>query len=131
MYKRQHRYFQIIDDTGVYISDSSNVNSFAQDVNVWEEMKRYEIADGITIEEIRENVENGEKGEFYFSYKGKGRYVTYEPLGINNWYVFSVLVEEYLTDYVMQIERIFSYLLWGIPVSYTHLKSWNMKSVKK
>ena len=112
--KTSHRYFQIIDDTGVYISDSSNVNSFAQDVNVWEEMKRYEIADGITIEEIRENVENGEKGEFYFSYKGKGRYVTYEPLGINNWYVFSVLVEEYLTDYVMQIERIFSYLLWGV-----------------
>lgn len=112
--KTSHRYFQIIDDTGVYISDSSNVNSFAQDVNVWEEMKRYEIADGITIEEIRENVKNGEKGEFYFSYKGKGRYVTYEPLGINNWYVFSVLVEEYLTVYVMQIERIFSYLLWGV-----------------
>ena len=51
---------------------------------------------------------------FIVSYKGKGRYVTYEPLGINNWYVFSVLVEEYLGDYASEIEKLFFSMLWGI-----------------
>lgn len=86
---RFHRYFQIIGDTGLYISDSGNVNSFAEDLNIWRELKRYKISDGITVEQIKKTVEQGRAGEFHFSYKGKGRYVTYEPLGINNWYAFS------------------------------------------
>ena len=61
---RSHRYFQIIDDTGLYISDSGNVNSFAEDLNIWKELERYEIADGITVEQIRENAESGRSGEF-------------------------------------------------------------------
>ena len=59
-----NRYFQIIDDTGLYISDSGNVNSFAEDLNIWKELERYEIADGITVEQIRENAESGRSGEF-------------------------------------------------------------------
>lgn len=111
---RAHRYFQIIDDTGLYISDSGNINSFAEDLNIWEELKRYKISDGITVEQIKKTVEKGQVGEFHFSYQGKGRYVIYEPLGINNWYVFSVLVEEYLGDYTAKIETIFFGMLWGI-----------------
>lgn len=49
-----HRYFQIVDDSGRYISDSNNINSFAQDKNIWEELKRYEFSEGITAEEIQE-----------------------------------------------------------------------------
>lgn len=112
--KDSHRYFQLIDDTGLYISDSNNVNSFSREENVWSELKRYEISDGVTIEQIRDNVENGKSGRFHFTYQGEGRYVTYEPLGIKNWYVFSVLVEEYLGNYVRNIENVFSYLLWGV-----------------
>lgn len=109
-----YRYFQIIDNNGVYISASSNVNSFAKSPNLWEEMQRYDFPEGTTIEEIQSNVENGESGYFHFTYNGEGRYVTYEPLGINNWYVFSVLVEDYLVDYINEIEHIFSLLLSGV-----------------
>lgn len=111
-----YRYFQIIDNNGEYISASSNTNSFAQSSNLWEEMERYDFPEGTTIEEIRNKVENGESGYFHFTYHGEGRYVTYEPLGINNWYVFSVLVEDYLLDYVREIEHIFSLLLSGVLV---------------
>lgn len=112
--KDSQRYFQIIDDTGLYISSSNNVYSFAEDVNIWDEIERYEISEGITVDEIRNNVENGKSGQFHFTFAGQGRYVTYEPLGIKNWYVFSVLVEEYLGSYVKEIEEAFSYLLWGV-----------------
>lgn len=109
-----HRYFQIIDDNGQYISSSTNIYSFAESLNLWEEMERYEFSNGVTVADVQQNVENGGKGTFHFSYKGQGRYVTYEPLGINNWYVFSVVVEDFLSDYVKEIEMIFGGLLFGL-----------------
>ena len=109
-----HRYFQIVDDSGNYISDSRNVNSFARDENIWEEIAKYQLSGGMTVGKIRQDVEEGRPGAFHFTYHGAGRYVNYEPLGINNWYVFSVLTEDYVTGYVREVEKIFSGLLWGI-----------------
>lgn len=111
-----HRYFQIVDDSGQYISDSNNVNSFAQNELIWEELSRYQLQ-GHTVDSIRQAVEKGESGQFYFTYKGLGRFVYFEPLGIRNWYVFSVLTEEYLMDYVGEIEEIFYRLIWWILIS--------------
>lgn len=116
MDKEMHRYFQIVDDNGNYISHSGNVYSFAEDLNIWEEMKRYTFAGNVTVESIRQDIQNGKSGYFHFSYQDQGRYVTYEPLGINNWYVFSVVVESFLEDYAENIERIFAWLLAGISV---------------
>ncbi len=116
MDKEMHRYFQIVDDNGNYISHSGNVHAFAEDLNIWEEMKRYTFTDGVTVESIHQDVVNGESGYFYFSFQNQGRYVTYEPLGINNWYVFSVVVESFLKDYVENIENIFVWLLIGLSV---------------
>ena len=116
MDQEMHRYFQIVDDNGNYISHSGNVYAFAEDMNIWEEMKRYTFADGVTVESIHQDVINGESGYFYFSFQNQGRYVTYEPLGINNWYVFSVVVESFLKDYAENIEHIFVWLLAGLSV---------------
>lgn len=108
-----HRYFQIVDDDGIYVSDSNNENAFAEEGDLWKELERYEISDGITVDKIRDDMKNGRSGRFHFIYNGEGRYVTYEPLGIKNWYVFSVLVEEYFSEYIGKIEFVFSRLLWG------------------
>lgn len=114
--ENMHRYFQIIDDNGEYISKSGNVYSFAKNLNIWKELSRYQFEDGMSVKQIKENVEAGEKGYFYFSYKGEGRYVTYEPLGINNWYVFSVMVEDFFGDSVKKVEHVFARLLLGLSI---------------
>lgn len=111
MDNESHRYFQIIDDNGNYISYSGNIHSFAEDINLWEELKRYQFREGVTIDSIRQVVEAGKSGTFYFSFQEQGRYVTYEPLGINNWYVFSVVVEDYVERGAREIEEIFIGLL--------------------
>lgn len=98
-------YFQLIDNQGNYISRSENQNALAEGKPLWEELKSYELCDGVTIDSIKKNVENHKSGTFYLNYHGKGRYVTYEPLGISNWYVFSVLVEDSINAYVNEISH--------------------------
>lgn len=106
------RYFQIIDKSGVYISRNDSNYSFAEDLPLWEELKRYELS-GLTIDELQENLEKGKSGTFFFSYQGQGRYVSYEPLGINDWYIFSVLVETGIDGFTSEIELHFErFLIW-------------------
>lgn len=115
--KDSPRYFQIIDDQGNYISKSNNVHTFTNEINIWDELKKYKLGKNLEIDDIKKNIKYGRSGNFQFSYNGEGRYVTYEQLGINNWYVFSVLVEDYLVAYVEEIEEFFSYLLWFVIIS--------------
>lgn len=67
-----HRFFQIIDDNGEYISKSGNVYSFAQNLNIWKELERYEFEEGVTVEKIREKVEAGEKDIFISAIEARG-----------------------------------------------------------
>ena len=116
MDKELHRYFQIVDDNGNYISHSGNVHSFAEDLTIWKEMERYTFTGETTLKRIQKDITEGKSGYFHFTYKNQGRYVTYEPLGINNWYVFSVVVESFLKDYAENIEKIFTWLLTGLSI---------------
>lgn len=103
------QYFQIIDDKGSYISCSASEYALAKELPLWEELERYEFPNGETVDGIRKTVENGKSGRFYFQYNGYGRYVFYEPLGINNWYIFSVVVADSVDEYVSEIR---GYLLF-------------------
>lgn len=99
------QFFQIVDNEGRYISRSASQYAFAKKLPLWEELERYEFPNGETVEEIRESVNKRESGQFYFQYDGEGRYVAYEPLGINNWYVFSVLLGDPLDEYAEDIKK--------------------------
>lgn len=100
------RYFQIIDSQGYYISQSNNKNALAKGSLVWDELELYTYSDGVTAETIRKQVESGGKGSFFLRYGDEGRYVSYEPLGINNWYVFSVVTEEEVSSLTSDVRGI-------------------------
>lgn len=106
-----YRYFQIIDDQGKYIltSDSEFILNPDQKTfyaTIWDELRDYQYKDGLTAEDIYSSIQRGESGKFYFEGKGQGRYVSYRPLHINNWYLFSVLVEEELHNYVNSVQEV-------------------------
>lgn len=65
----------------------------------------------VTAEKIQENIESGKEGSFWLRYKDAARYVNYEPLGINNWYIFFVLAEDGLNAYGKKIEQAAAMLL--------------------
>ena len=64
-----HRYFQIVDDNGNYISHSGNVYAFAEDMNIWEEMKRYTFADGVTVKVSTRTLSTANPDIFTFPFK--------------------------------------------------------------
>lgn len=106
-----HKYFQIIDDKGHYLLSSQNQFSLSNDPqhdvsNIWEEMESHQYPTGTSVEEIHEKVQKGETGNFYFEGNGQGCYVSYRPLEINNWYLFSVQEDDELHDFVYRTREI-------------------------
>lgn len=112
-YSKGQQYFQLTDTNGHYISRSFSKNSFAKDeLTLWEEMARYKFFDGNSVETIKKNVEEGKKGVFYFEFENKGRYVVYEPLGINKWHIFSTFTKKGLNDKAKHFQDISKELLF-------------------
>lgn len=103
--KDAYKYFQIIDDKGNYLLSSKsefglNHNTKFAEPNIWDELKKYQYKDGKSAQKIYDSVQRGEKGNFYFESDEQGCYVSYRPLQINSWYLFSVQVEDGLHTYV-------------------------------
>lgn len=109
------QYFQIVDTNGKYISRSANENALAgKEDSLWTELKKYEYIRKNEVENIEKNVEKHKEGFFYFEYDNKGRYVVYRPLGINNWYVFSVLTKQAFNFRVEKVQKISADLLFEL-----------------
>lgn len=109
------RYFQLLDNNGSYIGRPDNEYAFAGRDTLWVELEGYKIANGVTIDQIRRTMKEHKTGSFYFEHNKQGRYVVYEPLGINDWYIFSVLVEGNLKAYTGDLRKHFTdYLFWLI-----------------
>ncbi len=106
-----YKYFQIVDDNGNYLLPSKNPFALNNDFefakkDIWEELEQYQIQNGISVKKIHERVQAGKDGDFCFEVDGQERYVSYRPLGINRWYLFSVQVDEGLHAYVGWVYRI-------------------------
>lgn len=103
------RYFQIIDNDGNYLMLSNNKYVLnKEDMNLWEELKKYNYKNDLNSNEIYKSVQNGESGNFYIEKDGDGRFVNYRSLGINNWYVLSAQVEDKLQSHIKDIRNLVS-----------------------
>lgn len=105
-------YFQIVDSQGNYITRSNSADAWADGgTDLWTELERYDYHDTTTADKIAENMHQGESGTFYCTYEDDGRYVSYQPIGINQWYVFSALPEQNITEYASSMRQISLHML--------------------
>lgn len=108
-------YFQVVDDRGHYISSSQKGQLLGQSKTIWEDLESYTFKGEVTVESIRTALKDGQRGSFFFLSEGLGNHVNYQPLGVNNWYIFSVQTEEALHQYSNEIQRI-SMLFFSVVV---------------
>lgn len=108
-------YFQIVDSQGNYITRSNSENAWAGDgvdaIDVWTELAEYDYHETTTADEIVSNIRQGKSGTFYCTYQGDGRYGSYQPIGINQWYVFSMLPQQNIVEYASSMRQISLHML--------------------
>ncbi len=63
--------------------------------------------------DIVENMKRMQGGQAAYTYQSEKRYTTYEPLGINDWFIVTVLPEEQIYDNAMSMASNF-YIMLGI-----------------
>lgn len=108
------KYFQIIDDKGNYVLNTSKKYSlmpFAVKIklNLWSELNYYGI-DKKLIKEITDTIKEGREGNFYFEYKGQARYCSYKPLNINNWYIISTHAQDNINVLETEVKNVVFHL---------------------
>ncbi len=104
------KYFQIIDDKGNYILNTSKKYAlipFAVKIklNLWSELEYYGLDQNL-IKEIKDTISQGREGDFYFEYKGNARYCSYKPLNINNWYIISAHAQDNINLLATEVSNI-------------------------
>ena len=101
--------------------------------NVWKEFAKYNFVEG-SVAEIKQNVAQNKSGYFCFIYEGEERVSYYEPLGINNWYIYSTIKKDYIDPQVKTAQDLFFRVLLqlgGILVLLFLYVSWMERKSRK
>lgn len=85
----KHDYVIMTDGHGNVISSINNKGRLDQD-NLLTEMKHY---DAKAVSLLEKQMKQGKSGNFAFDLNGKTQYFNYTPLGIHDWFVFTIIPE--------------------------------------
>ncbi len=70
---------------------------------------------GSSMETVAQKMKAGEGGQAVYEYLGERRHTTYVPLGLNEWYIVAVLLEDHIYEQAMGTART-SYQLLAVLV---------------
>lgn len=94
-------YSYIINRDGDLILQNKSVNYS----NFYHILENVEIMQGNSLDAIKENMRNNKSGLLHYKQLGEERYAYYEPLGINEWTIVSIVPKDVITsktDVLMQ-----------------------------
>ncbi|MEG1799794.1 MAG: hypothetical protein RR214_06365, partial [Synergistaceae bacterium] len=90
----------IADSTGRIVlgSDSpkwlfSHGMPFSESSNIFDGYKNVTSTGARTLKDVESDLAFGKRGTYEYAYKGYGRYIIYEPLGLNDWFLFNAVDE--------------------------------------
>lgn len=68
-------------------------------------LRERKLEEGVSLEEIKENITNDKSGIFHYYKNDKRRMIYYQPLDINDWTMISIGAMKYNTTTLNSIER--------------------------
>lgn len=96
-------YSYVINSSGERIVGSSHANSFGLTFNnYFDEMRKASSKNNKNIERIQDDLKNGKSNSIVVINK-ISTFVYYTPLGINDWYILTVVPKTIITKYTSQI----------------------------
>ena len=100
----QEKFQELFQETGAGISDVSYIIDFEEGLVV-----KTDAAE--PWESIADQISKEQSGDISYSIDGEHRYGALEPIGMNNWYVLTVLREKVIYQKSSENMKIFSYML--------------------
>lgn len=94
-------YAYIIQPDGTFVAHSSNPYAAVPEASFWA-LSQFPFERGYSYEKIYDDIQNGRSGFTEFTPSdGVLRYASYMPVGINNWYVVSLVPSSALNTYAI------------------------------
>ncbi|MEG0629384.1 MAG: diguanylate cyclase [Christensenellaceae bacterium] len=87
-------YVHVIDGSGAFIAKSKNSNVQSYTDNIFDMLTRSTFKSNDDYDQFKRDIFNHKSGKISYSYGGQKKILSYEPIGINDWYVLSVVPQE-------------------------------------
>lgn len=97
-------YSYLVDGKGNTVVDSAHPTSFQGMTNVLESMEQADAGNAQAVEELRSYLENNESGKIIFQ-SGVTKYMYCRPVGINDWYLLTVVPESVIDNQMNVVIR--------------------------
>lgn len=105
---RSHSYVIKTDGTIVIQDNHPDILYNGKDFFTFLEKKAVRCS--LSAEALREKMKNGEKGFFNYEAGGRKRAARYEPAGLNDWYIVTIIPEDATSYYIKEIKKSAVYL---------------------
>jgi diguanylate cyclase (GGDEF)-like protein/PAS domain S-box-containing protein len=79
--------------------------------NIFDEIVKLKIGSTDDVEVLKENFQNDRKQIFEYRYGGKEKYASYSPLGINDWFVLTIIPSDIVEKQRNEVNTMTTYLI--------------------
>ncbi|UQZ87721.1 hypothetical protein C4J81_00195 [Deltaproteobacteria bacterium Smac51] len=98
-------YTHVFDMAGESIIRSENPDSIIGSGNVWDFFRGVVFDNGGSYEKLRDDIINGRQGSVSYQSGGQVRMGHYAPVGVNDWYMMSVVSGAVVKEYSRSMDR--------------------------
>lgn len=112
----ENGYLILASNSQKFILKSSNIDKIIVENNIWDFLSNATFNDNNAIEKIRNDIMNMQNGFTEYIHDGDTEFAYYSPLGINNWYIISVLSVKAVQNRLKFIQSIMSILTIKVSV---------------
>lgn len=105
-YFSEDGYIHIFDSSGNIILYSNNPDSILLKNTLWKNFEQLGLDDESELDQMKENIKNGESGFIGFGTGESSRYAYYMPLEINNWYALVTIKREIIYQRVEYVQSL-------------------------
>ena len=98
-------YYHLIDSNGRYIAYPEDSLSFLMDETYYDAIDQLEYKADYSSLQIKSDMAAGRAGYTHYGYEEKERYAYYTPVGINNWFMMTIVPVEVVDRQINQLVR--------------------------
>ncbi|MEG1822540.1 MAG: diguanylate cyclase [Clostridiales bacterium] len=99
-----HGYFNLVDKEGKFLFKPAKGHSAYNQKNIFTVLQKADFRSGYSLASLKKDMLKGEHGVSVYSLLDEERFVYYEPVGIDDWYIVTVVPDDYFLPQKQMID---------------------------